>query len=165
MDDYLTKPLTLDALAAVLARWVPAGSVPTAVEAVAPLPAADAGLAEPEPPVLDAQVIGRLERLGKAAGEELLGQLAILFLADADARLVSLRRELAADDAAAVARSAHTLGGASANLGANRLADLCASLATNSATGDVAGGAPLLDAVEVELRRVRSALAPAAPTP
>jgi HPt (histidine-containing phosphotransfer) domain-containing protein len=108
--------------------------------------------------VLDAEIIGRLERLGEAAGEDLIGQLAILFVADADARVVELREALATNDAAAVVRSAHTLSGASANLGATVLAHLCASLATDSAGGDLVGGGVLLEAVEAELTRVRSAL-------
>jgi len=108
--------------------------------------------------VLDAEVIGRLERLGEAAGEDLVGQLAIVFVADADTRVFEIREALAREDAAAVVRSAHTLSGAGANLGATVLARLCANLATDSAAGDLAGGGALLELVEAELVQVRSAL-------
>jgi HPt (histidine-containing phosphotransfer) domain-containing protein len=81
-----------------------------------------------------------------------------LFLADADVRVDALREALAEDDADEVAQTAHTLSGASANLGATELARLCATLATDGATGDLAGGVALLEAVEAELGRLRPAL-------
>jgi two-component system, sensor histidine kinase and response regulator len=175
MDDYLTKPVSLKALATVLARWVPDGSGPTVavavdvdVDASDDLPPIIAGVdhgPHPSRPVLDARVVGRLERLGEKAGEDLMGQLAVLFLADADARVVALRQALAGDDAGAVVRSAHTLSGASANLGATDLARLCATLATDSAAGDLAGRRALLEEVETELGRVRSALGSPTPAP
>jgi two-component system sensor histidine kinase/response regulator len=163
MDDYLTKPLSLQALAHVLARWAPSGLNATTPDDPSPgavsatpidvvRPAEIAGLA------LDAQVVGRLERLGKTAGEDLMGQLSILFLADADAAIVALREALAGDDADALIRSAHTLSGASANLGATDLARLCAALAMEGASGDLIGGGTQLEAVEAELGRVRFAL-------
>jgi HPt (histidine-containing phosphotransfer) domain-containing protein len=86
-------------------------------------------------PALDAQVIARLERLGADAGEDLMEQLSALFLADADMGVVAMRDALAGDDAATVVRSAHTLRGASANVGANVLAGLCATLEADSASG------------------------------
>jgi HPt (histidine-containing phosphotransfer) domain-containing protein len=68
-------------------------------------------------------------------------------------------------DAAAVARSAHTLSGASANLGATALARLCATLAAEGAGGDLMGGEALLDALEEELGRVRAAFGSRATAP
>ena len=94
-----------------------------------------------------------------------MGQLATLFLADADARIGGLRQAIARDDAAAVVSSADTLSGASANLGATALARLCATLAADGAVGDLRGSDVLLDALEDELDRVRVALGSAAPAP
>jgi CheY-like chemotaxis protein len=164
MDDYLTKPYTLKALAAVLVRWTPDRSLRTAIlDEVKPAPSTPLGLAaatETVRPVLDPEVVGRLERLGEAAGEDLMGQLTTLFLADARVRVAALRQGLTRDDAAAVARSAHMLSGSSASLGAAELARVCAALATVSATGDLLSGRVQVDAVETELERVRLALCP-----
>jgi two-component system sensor histidine kinase/response regulator len=142
MDDFLAKPLHLTALAVALARWT--------TEAPG---ASDSGR-----PVLDALVVARLERLGAAAGEDLMGQLATLFLADADALISALRRALAEGDAAEVVRSAHTLSGSSANLGATDLARLCADLALHRGAGEPVGREELFAGIEAELGRVRSAL-------
>jgi HPt (histidine-containing phosphotransfer) domain-containing protein len=152
MDDYLTKPFGLGALAAVLGCPVLDGSAPaTAMRAAKP--------------VLDAQVVARLERLGNATGDDLLGKLGALFLADADVRVVALRQALAGQDAAAVVRTAHSLCGAGANLGATDLARMSAALATNGAAGDLTNGGAMVEAVEAELGRVRSALDSRVPTP
>jgi two-component system, sensor histidine kinase and response regulator len=167
MDDYLTKPLNLETLAAVLSRWAPRGSDPHTVMSRAKSHTEIRSLvsvAEPARPALDPQIVGRLERLGKTAGEDLIGQLARIFLAEADAWVLALRRALDAHDAAAVARSAHLLRGASANLGATDLARSCEALATDVATGDPVGSDALVDAVEAELGRVRSALASRVPS-
>ena len=159
MNDYLTKPLTIDSLAAALARWASYGSG----EAVT-VDAADvvAEPVKPEPPVLDGAVMARLEFLGKAAGIDLIGQLAVLFLADAESRVASLRDALTARDAVAVVQAAHTLSGASANLGATELSRMCATLAIPGAVGDLVAGMAMVDSVEVEIERVRCALAPPA---
>jgi HPt (histidine-containing phosphotransfer) domain-containing protein len=169
MDDYLSKPLALKSLSATLARWAHATAKPAlnhqplidgdhdahSTELRCSTSAERAGSSDS---VLDAQVVARLERLGEASGEDLLGQLASLFLADAEARIVSLRQAVAADDATAMRASAHTLSGASANLGATDLALLCANLATDGAAGNLEGSEAKVKAVEVELGRVRSAL-------
>ena len=137
MDDYLSKPFSPEALAAVLARCAPA---------------------------LDAAIVGRLERMGEQAGEDLMGELTDLFLADAEVHVVAIRQALAARDADAVVRSAHLLGGAGANLGATGLARMCARLESDGAGGDLDDGEEQLDALESEFGRVRSALTARVPT-
>ena len=156
MDDYVPKPLRLDALARVLALWAPDT---TADDAVAPSPAvADSKGEAPARAVLDPDVIDRLDRLGAFSGSDLTGEVSSLFLYDAEIRLIALQVALAGDDAAGVVDSAHALSGASANVGAAGLAGLCATLASHGADGDLGVGAALLDEVEDELGRVREAL-------
>lgn len=169
MDDHLTKPLSLGTLAALLARWVPdtaaAIVAAAAVHTSSATEVGDTQHVDKPREVLDAQVVGHLVRLGTEAGEDLLGNVAVLFLADADTRIVDLREAVAEDDAAAVEGSAHTLSGASANLGATDLARMCADLATEGAAGDLIGAGALLDAIEAELEQVRAALPSARPAP
>jgi PAS domain S-box-containing protein len=170
MDDYLAKPLSLESLAAVLAHWAPDQSDPDLAtvpahrgrdtdsgSAQSDDTAADAAAAAEAPP-LDAKIVERLERLGADAGEDLMEQLTALFLADADMGVAAMRDALAGRDAAALVHSAHTLRGASANVGANALAGLCATLEADTASGNLAAGQAQLAALETELGRVRSAL-------
>jgi CheY-like chemotaxis protein len=158
MDDFLPKPLNMKSLGALLDHWVPDESDPTdAARPNEPLPAAL--------PVLNAEVVGELTRLGEATNEDVMGQVAALFLTDSDSRVVELRQAVADDDAAALLQSAHTLRGASAMLGATELARLCATLEMSGSADDLVGGGEQVDAVEAELERVRSALTSPAPAP
>jgi hypothetical protein len=112
-----------------------------------------------EPPALDEAVLRQLTQLGDVAGEDLVGKLAVLFLEDADLHLSVMREAVATSDVVALSRSAHTLSGSSANLGATELARLCGvygSLTGPDLPEDVDG---FLPAVECELERVRTALA------
>lgn len=165
MDDYLTKPLSLKKLAAVLARVAPGRSVDARAAGggtdFLTAPRADASGGS----VLDPQVVARLERLGRAAGQDLFAQVTVLFLADAGSLLAALRDAFARHDAPAIVSAAHTLGGASANLGATQLARLCARLSATGTTGTLVGTAALLDAVEAELTQVRAVLDASVLTP
>jgi CheY-like chemotaxis protein len=171
MDDFVTKPLTLQMMAEVLARWAPDQSNVTQVETSPTLPKAPV-MTEAEvdheleaeievdisDEVLDPDVIERLERLGEATGEDLMAQLTILFLVDADLHLAAIRDGLAAQDVAKVIRSAHTFSGASGNVGASQLASLCADFAADGTISDPAASTALLRTIETELGRVRIAL-------
>src|ERR1700733_6954509 len=81
---------------------------------------------------LDEDIVAQLGRIGEACGQDLVGELATLFVADADDQLIEMHRALEHADAAAVARSAHNLSGASATLGATDLASLCSKLESES---------------------------------
>jgi two-component system sensor histidine kinase/response regulator len=170
MDDYLGKPLDPAELAAALARCGLRGSGDAIVD---PAPAdvlldAEDGLAHEaraEHPVLDPEVVAQLEQLGVATGEDLMEQLAVLFLANSLELTAALFAGLAGHDPAAVAMAAHTLRGASANIGATDLARRCAWMETHGIAGDLSRGAALLDAITEELRRVQVALEQWTPAP
>jgi two-component system, sensor histidine kinase and response regulator len=160
MDDYIAKPLTQRGLADVLVRWASEVAVPE-LGPGEPEPDAPDGAADP----LDAAIVGRLERLGASAGEDLMGQLTVLFLADSEDHVRELRSAVGAHDTAAVYRSAHTLTGASANIGALHLSRLAASLAAAGRGGDLHEGPALMEAIEAELVRVRNTLESRSATP
>jgi two-component system sensor histidine kinase/response regulator len=167
MDDYLSKPLQSFSLAAVLAHWVPDGSGPSITVDPTEAPPETRVYLDPltaaAHPALDPEVVRRLELLGVASGEDLIGQLAVLFAEDAGTRVEKMRMGLAAEDYSAVSRAAHSLSGAGGNVGATHLAALCDTLATDigtdMATNDLRRGWRLLEAIEAEAGRVGSALA------
>jgi CheY-like chemotaxis protein/HPt (histidine-containing phosphotransfer) domain-containing protein len=170
MDGYLRKPLNLRTLAAAMARWAPDGitieSEPVVVGRIVNEPTAPARpilVADPGHPVLDVAVVARLARLGDAVGENLIGQLAVLFRTDATTQMAALREALVRQEAEAVVRSAHSLSGASANLGATHLARLFSLMATDAQAGELARAPSLLAEGEAELTRVVAALAAAEP--
>jgi two-component system, sensor histidine kinase and response regulator len=170
MNGVIAKPLNLDALAAGMAIWAPnrsEPSIPGAADGGREEDESDASHTPASSAVLDSAVVDRLAELATASGENLMDELATLFLADADIRIQTLHDALAAHDGQTLIRSAHTLCGASANLGATELSRLCARLATDGAVWGLESGNLLLQAVESELDRVRIALqdVPRLPTP
>ena len=181
MDSYIAKPASKDALLALVARSIarPATSpLPPASPQPRPALSAISGSASAAPaaasppsgpslgvtplhlvrPVLDPEIIGRLDRLGQTLGEDLMAELSLLFLTEADARVDALRKAAAGNDAPELVASAHELRGASANLGATELARLCAVLEKVGETGSLSESRGLVDAIEVELGRVGTAL-------
>jgi HPt (histidine-containing phosphotransfer) domain-containing protein len=117
-------------------------------------------------PVLDTRVLRALQQLG--SGEDLVGELSNLLLVEADASLVAIRQAIGAADHGGVARSAHSLRGASANLGATRLASACEILEQTSLEGGPQNVEPLwagLRSLEAEVALVRSAFVAPNPTP
>jgi HPt (histidine-containing phosphotransfer) domain-containing protein len=147
MDDYVPKPVKAEELDAVLKRWISGRPAP---KPDGEAPESDGG-GEP----VDAAVLAGLRELGDA---ELVAELAGMFLEDASARLAALREALENGDTVALERTAHTLKGSSGNMGAARMAAICAELQQAGASGELGGAAELLDSLEEEFGRVRPAL-------
>jgi len=131
MDDYLSKPFKQDALGATLARHLQACPVVQGSE-VARSPAqpvhatapAEAGRA----PVLAEEAVAGLRELARLSGAGLLDKIAANYRSAAAADIEALRRAAQAGDAAGVKQAAHSLKSASANIGAQALAQSCSEL-------------------------------------
>jgi HPt (histidine-containing phosphotransfer) domain-containing protein len=119
------------------------------------LPKIDCGFREL--PALNSEVLKEIELLGEAIGSDLVGDLAVVFLADARTRVVELRCAIMDHDASRIAESAHNLSGASATLGATGLARLCAALEMSSGDLPLPLSFQFLEAIERELERVEAA--------
>jgi HPt (histidine-containing phosphotransfer) domain-containing protein len=106
---------------------------------------------------LDPERIAMLRELDDGDGQ-LMGILAREYERDSNLQVATLQRALADADTETFVRSAHTLKGASANLGAGRLAELCARLEELGRTGALDGAASLVEASATELHDVHAAL-------
>jgi CheY-like chemotaxis protein/HPt (histidine-containing phosphotransfer) domain-containing protein len=154
MDDYLSKPVRQDQLAAMLRRWLPAAgeSVPTAAGA-APVPEPVAtgtpGASAPQGATLDAAIIAELRQ---ALGEGgVYDQVVDAYLREAPIRLAGMQQALGAADGEALRRLAHVLKGSSLTFGAGAVAGLCQGLELHARQGTLAGAAPLLDDLALAL--------------
>ena len=146
MDDYISKPVAFEDLAAALRRWVPRGDT---AEDIPPAPAAPgAGL--------DARVLGELRALD-APGSGFFQGVIGLFLSTAPGRLDALVAAVRSADAEAVRRMGHALRSTCGNVGAKRMHDLCASL-EERADRPAPELEPLVQALLEEYEQVRSAL-------
>jgi PAS domain S-box-containing protein len=141
MDDYLSKPVKVEALAAVLDRWVP-GAGESAEVSVEESFAVD--------------LFANMRKFaGNAVSPELVIEVIELFLADAPARLEAMREGLARDEAGAVGKAAHALKGGCHYVGATKMAELCNKLEDLGHAGAVEGMEGYLSALELEFDRVR----------
>jgi len=154
MDDYIAKPVKPAKLNAVLERWASAREGEP--EAAGEFPeGVGNGHAPPENP-MDPVVLDSLRELG---GDDILAELAKLFLEDAEPRLAALGDAVKAGDARTVEQVAHVLKGSSGNMGARRMSGLAAELQDIGASGDLSKAPESLRSLEAEFARVRPALA------
>jgi len=132
MDDYMSKPVKIAALDAVMERY----------RMVVKEPVVESALAS----------------LREMGDEDMIGELVELFLQNAPEHLRQAREAFAEVDLLKMARSIHSLKGSASNFGAQYLCELCARL--EGVAHDQQGGEPafLLDAIEYEFHCVARAL-------
>jgi CheY-like chemotaxis protein len=141
MDDYLSKPIRMDDLAAALGR-VPART--------------DGAAATLDP--------SALEELRATVGEASTSELVTEFLAEAPRLLAVLDAARRHDDRDELRRAAHTLKSNAATFGATRLAELSRELEAISEAAVADGIRALVTSVAAEFERVQVALASARST-
>jgi two-component system sensor histidine kinase/response regulator len=106
---------------------------------------------------LDRSQIEFLLSLDDGEGEALAEIVQEYFILNGEGQ-AELLRLLSDGDSDALERMAHTLKGASANVGAIGLADVCADLETRARQAQLADAAELVEQFEAEFNRVRAAL-------
>jgi PAS domain S-box-containing protein len=165
MNDYVLKPVRLESLEGVLQR---------ALLKVEPKLRNGAALnggaisASPLDEPLDREVIAGLRELDPPAiggvssvepkPSSVLRDLADLFLRDARPKLQRMTGALDRKDFPGLGSIAHSLKGSASNLGARRLAELCASLEKSTRTSDAQAAQDLLHETTAEFQRVEAAL-------
>jgi signal transduction histidine kinase/CheY-like chemotaxis protein len=138
MDDFLPKPIRLEALGEALRRARPE---PDRIGAAAEL---------------DEVALDNLEQFGS---ESFLGELIDTFVTDTTRLLAALRRSLDDGDAQELRRAAHTLRSYGETFGAADFSQLCRQLEERGKREELAGAAGLVDDIEVEFGRLQEALA------
>ena len=114
--------------------------------------------AGPSPAVLDVSVIAAIRALGCDGEPDVFTEVAQLFLADVPVHLDALRAAIAADRPEQVEQIAHRLRGGALELGALRMAPLCATLERAARGGSLVEANDLLDSLQREFVAVRAAL-------
>ncbi len=94
-------------------------------------------------------------------GPEAIGEMAELLFSECDRMLTSLRAAIPAGDAKAVKIAAHTVKGGVGVFEGKRVYDIAHRLEMMGKSGDLTEAAAVMDELEVELKRFRTALASA----
>jgi two-component system sensor histidine kinase/response regulator len=119
MDDYISKPVALEALRSVINRWTRTR------------PGLDVGPANPSPKhasPLEIPVLEQIRDLQEAGGSDFLTELIDIYLKDSAVLMDRIQKGLAGDESQPLRKSLHSLKGSSGNLGAYQLAELCGNM-------------------------------------
>jgi HPt (histidine-containing phosphotransfer) domain-containing protein len=155
MGDYVTKPVSPEALAEALDRWLPReDAVPPAHAPSGPGAAVPANAGGAEAPVFDEA--GMMARL--MDDQDLARIVVDGFLEDAPRLIEALRNCLGAGDASGAIRQAHTIKGASATVGGEAMRAVALEMEKAAIAGDFAAVTARLPALESELGRLREAM-------
>jgi signal transduction histidine kinase/CheY-like chemotaxis protein/HPt (histidine-containing phosphotransfer) domain-containing protein len=150
MNDYIAKPVNPVALAEALDRWLPKETVPVPAEA-----ASSVSARKTESPVFDrAGLIARL-----MDDEELARAVAEGFLEDIPRQIEALRGCLEAGDAAGAELKAHTIKGAAANVGGERLREVAAEIETAGKGDDLDHVKARMVELDLQFDRLKHAMA------
>jgi DNA-binding response OmpR family regulator len=145
MDDYLTKPLTPDALVAVLGRHLP--------RLKARLEKTDAPEAIVSP--LDPRAVDRIRELQEPGHLDVLQDLFELFERSTPERLAELVAAVTSGDARTVEAVAHSLKSSCGMLGLRVMQEMCERLEAEAGRGDLEGADLIVQQLEFEFRRAR----------
>ena len=135
MDDFLTKPVSMQRLAEVLTRWI----------------------GRRDAKVLDTGKLAGLHLLARA-NPTFMRDITGLFREDTLVRLHELRDAFANKNAESLARAAHALKSSSGNVGAARMYSMAAMLEANAKKGDIDGADQMIALLSEELDRALEAL-------
>jgi PAS domain S-box-containing protein len=164
MDDYLTKPIQIQALQEALERagwWAKRRTLsPQSVEnADEEVPPAHIGLQEESMPALDPPVLAELRQFQGEGEPDIVQELAEAFQFETPPLLQALQQAIVEDQPEQLKRAAHNLKGSSNNLGARTMAELSAALEVLGKNGTVEGATELVTRLQQEYQRVCQALA------
>ncbi len=144
MDDLVGKPVRLSMLAKALERWVP---VPggRSMKSVSTLP---------PPAALDLDMVRQLVSLD-GEDDDFIEELMGSYVSQLRDCIQSLDRELSAGNMEAVHLAAHSMKGASKQIGATRVGGLLGSIEREI---DAGAGAEILEEIRAEMPRVEEAI-------
>jgi two-component system sensor histidine kinase/response regulator len=131
MDDYVAKPVRIEALAETLERWLSRSVAPApslgSVQVQAP-PVARVPLSTPfaQVDIIDAPLLEQVR--AEIADDEAFTQMLEMFIREIPERCAQIVEALRASDLHRVRTLAHKLRGSCQILGAKRLAHLCAAM-------------------------------------
>lgn len=153
MDDYLAKPLDLGALAKLLGRWLPA-TPPSEPQDSQPATVATHNAAESGDIIWDRAAL--LQRV--MADHDLAREVIEAFLGNIDQQVTILNDYAEAGDCPAVARQAHAIKGAAANMSGLALRAAALQIEQSAKRDDLASIRQSLAELETQVERLQQVL-------
>ena len=162
MDDYISKPMILEDLAAMIDKWVEMagepGKLPPTRQPAPLIETADTTSQAAQASVLDESVLANLRDYQNPGEPDFLTELIRTFSEDLTSRLAQISSGLRTGDTKRVCEAAHALKGASAELGAKRMREICERLELSARRGSIVDAPAMAQELEGEAVQVRAAL-------
>jgi HPt (histidine-containing phosphotransfer) domain-containing protein len=154
MNDFLSKPLTMESLQLVLKRWL--ATHPLSTETASGVRQSVAQTQQTTFAIQDelASVRARIQELSAILDEEAGRRSWELFLSDSKQTLAAANAQLAAGHTDALARSAHRLAGGALMIGAHGIAQRSKQLEAEAKRGDLSASSELLSGLHAYVSRV-----------
>ncbi len=153
MDDYISKPVSLERLSEVLERWLPAKA-----EASPAASGDSSGVAsEGQEPSIEPEVLARLREL-EADAPGLVADVLSTFLRETPHRIKRVQAAFDNADAPGLESAAHGLKGSADAVGAQRLSRLCEEIERSGRIGHAADCSPSVAALAAAFAEVREIL-------
>lgn len=153
MDDYLSKPFTMEDLRNTIGKWL--GST---VTCTVPGTAPESECSNHSESPLDETVLDNISALQQVGMPDILSELIEIYLKESEKLIQNLSHSMEHNDAAGMARSAHSLKSSSGNMGAMALAELCKDMEENGRRQKTEHAVDDYNHIIAEYQRVQSAL-------
>ena len=121
MDDFLTKPVRLEALSATITKWLPDRTASEVADH--PVTEKSRKPSTSLPPCLDETILQNLKALGGDEDPEFFISVVDQFLTDLPRHLEGFKQAIHLQDAEALVKAAHACKGSSRSIGATLLAE------------------------------------------
>jgi CheY-like chemotaxis protein/signal transduction histidine kinase len=159
MDDYATKPVTQEHMRILLARWLDKPELKESKNAAR----IDAdGFTDFGDSIalasVDRQVLQELRELDPTSGATVLKEIVVSYCACSTKLMLQLRSAVADVDRALIEQAAHSMKGASSQIGALRLAGICDQLIASATSPDCNDCHALCERIAIEHSSVITAL-------
>ena len=160
MSDFMTKPMTIDALRLMLLNWLPqffalgdSSSNESSAKPAVPEPTT-----ESEPRTEQQSIRAKIQELTELMGADTVAQLLALFKTETERGIAKAQEQLQAGDLDGLRKTAHRLAGAVLGIGAEPLARQCIKLQDMAHSGNRDEAGPLLSQIVTHAGRVLTQL-------
>lgn len=157
MDDFLSKPFTIDDIQAVLSLWLDQHKESTEQKKTVRSTAPDEQ--KETEPVLEQDTLTRIRALQRPGKPDVLGKIINLYLENSPGLIKTVLNSVEQGDGTALCEAAHSLKSSSANLGAVSMAAVSKKLEEMGREGRTDAAKALIGRIESEYKSASAALA------
>ncbi len=130
MDDYISKPILIEEVQSVIEKW---GTVNTSINKI------KNKMKIEKEELLDFNIIQGLKDLGSEDDKSFLKEVVGLYLEQAPGLMENIKKYFNENNALKMSQEAHSMKGASLNIGAKKMSEVCKSIELKGKANDLDG--------------------------